>query len=85
MDFSSYASEFDRLFDDCQQLAGLNLNDVGRCWLFFTRSGISERILGHRIGAAAGASHVSKYASYSRKVVGSALEKGWDVLDDWVK
>ena len=46
---------------------------------------VSERILGHKVGRAVGASHVSKYASYSRDIIGPAMEKGWAVLDEWVK
>ena len=46
---------------------------------------VSERILGHKVGRAVGASYVSKYATYTREIVGPAMEKGWEVLNEWVK
>ena len=44
MDLSTYLSEFERLFDDAQSLGGLDVNPVGKCWLFFTRSGVPNKV-----------------------------------------
>ncbi|MCB4427986.1 hypothetical protein FZX09_04055 [Synechococcus sp. MU1643] len=44
---------------------------------------VSERILGHRVGKAVGASYVRNYAEYTREIIGPAMEKGWEVLDTW--
>ena len=44
---------------------------------------VSERILGHKVGKQAGASHVRKYATYTREIIGPAMEKGWEVMDTW--
>ena len=46
---------------------------------------VSERILGHKVGRAVGASHVSKYATYTRDIIGPAMEAGWQVMDKWVR
>ena len=44
---------------------------------------VSERILGHKVGKSVGASHVRKYAEYTREIIGPAMEKGWEVMDEW--
>lgn len=46
---------------------------------------VSERILGQKVGKAAGASHVRKYTEYTREIIGPALEAGWVVMDEWCR
>ena len=43
---------------------------------------VSERILGHKVGRAVGASYVSKYATHTR---GWACDGEREVLNEWVK
>ena len=44
-DFPSYVQEWERLYEDAVRFGGLNVNDIGKCWLFFSRSGLPDRQL----------------------------------------
>ena len=45
LDFPSYVVEWDRLFEEAETYDGLQLNDVAKRWLFFARSGLSDKAL----------------------------------------
>ena len=43
MDFGTYVTEWNRLYDDAAIHGQLQVGDTGKCWLFFSRSGIADR------------------------------------------
>ena len=45
MDFSTYVIEWDRLLAEAEQHGGLHLGDTGKCWIFWSRSNLPERVL----------------------------------------
>ena len=51
------------------------------------QAGVTTEVMSEydKVGRAVGASYVSKYATYTREIVGPAMEKGWEVLNEWVK
>ena len=44
-DFAAYLLEWDRLLDDARTYGGLQLNEVGQNWLFFSRSNLADKQL----------------------------------------
>ena len=45
LDFQQYMVEFERHFLESQTKAGLALNEVAKCWLFWSKSNLSDRSL----------------------------------------
>ena len=45
MDFGTYVIEWDRLFNDAEAHSGLSINDQGKCWLFWSRANMPDRVL----------------------------------------
>ena len=43
MDFGTYVTEWNRLFDEAAMHGQLQVGETGKCWLFFSRSGITDR------------------------------------------
>ena len=43
MDFGTYVTEWNRLFDEAALHGNLQVGPTGKCWLFFSRSGISDK------------------------------------------
>lgn len=46
---------------------------------------VAERVLGHKVGREAGASHVDNYGDFNRETIGPAMEAAWGVMDEWIK